>query len=69
MTQRLTPDEMYGVAKHRAVTLALMLSEMATDERIAPEHRQRFTEALCLIDDALVILRDVPFCEAQNEKT
>lgn len=65
MNPPLTLDEMYAVVKHKTITLSLMLENMVADERMGAAHRERFTAAQRLVDDALAILRDVPFEVAQ----
>ncbi len=56
MNQPLTPDEKRAVAIERAITLSMMLSNMAHDDRASANQRNEAGEALRLIDDAIDIL-------------
>lgn len=63
MQSRLTINEKYGVAKHKAVAVALILDELTHDAATNPAQRDRFAAALRHVQQTIAILNDIPLAE------
>jgi hypothetical protein len=54
---------MYGVAKHKAVSLALILDDLTQNAATNPAQRDRFAAAARHVQQTIAILNDIPLAE------